>query len=457
MRMADTIETGGRRRGLALLCGGLGLAALLPAGSPSHAGSPPDTPAAVPGELIVRFEPSARPALRASALAHTARATEPLGLPGAKLVTLRGGASRDAAIAALKANPAVAYAEPNYLRAIRTAPDDPYLSHQWGLRQIGAGGAWRRGKGSRSVAIAVADDGVEITHPDLEANIWANPGEGGELGENGRDDDGDGTVDDRHGWDFAGVDNDPSPGLIGGEIARHGTHVAGIIGAVGNNGAGISGVSWRISIMPLRVFGDAGLTTTARIVDAIDYAGSHGARAFNASFGAETPSQAEHDAIAEYPRTLFVVAAPNEPVNLDAHPDYPCSYGLRNVVCVTATDRSGGLAAFAARGRRTADLAAPGVEIISTIPLGQYGTLSGTSQATPHVSGAIGLIASAHPKLGASRIKSILLMAAVRGKLKRQVAAGRLNARRALARASKVAAQAKRGRKDRKSRTKPSK
>lgn len=446
MRMAETIETAGRRRAAVVLACGIGLAVLLAPGAQSRAEPGPRLPAAVPGEVIVRFDPGAAPARRADALSSAARAVESLRVRGIKLLTLRSGVSVGDAIAALENNPAVAYAEPNYIRTLRSVTDDPFLAHQWGLRQIGAPAAWRRTKGSRRVAIAVADDGIQIAHPDLGSNIWVNRGEApGELRSNGVDDDRNGDVDDWRGWDLVDLDNDPSPEAEpseGGEIAPHGTHVAGIIGAVGNNGLGTAGVNWKIAIMPLRIFGASGFTTTARIVHAIEYAGAHRARAFNASFGSETPSQAEYDAIASYPRMLVVVAAPNTPADLDKHPDYPCSYKLKNVICVTATSRSGALAGFASRGRRTADIAAPGVEIVSTIP-GNYGALSGTSQSAPHVAGAIGLIASAHPKLGAKQIKSVLLSSAVRGKLKNRVASGRLNVHRALARAAKVAAQAK--------------
>lgn len=449
MTMAETIDTGGRRRVGAILACGIGLVVTLAPGSPSRA---TQAPVAVPGEVIVRFESGARPAHRSQALTSVARAVESLGLPGAKLLTLKRGMSVGDSIAELESNPAVVYAEPNYIRTMRRASDDPYLARQWGLRQIGAPAAWRRTKGSRRVRIAVADDGVQVGHPDLQANIWVNRGEAaGELRNNGVDDDRNGDIDDWRGWDFADVDNDPNPEPVasngGGALAPHGTHIAGILGAVGNNGIGTAGVSWKAAIMPLRIFGNSGLATTARIVHAIEYAGTHRARALNASFGSEIPSQAEHDAIAEYPRTLIVAAAPNHHQNLDSHPDYPCSYRLKNVICVTASGKSGALAGFAASGRRTADIAAPGVRIVSTIP-GGYGALTGTSQAAPHVSGAVGLIASAYPKLGAAQIKSILLASAVRGKLKDEVAGGRLNARRAIAHAAKVAK--KKGRKKKK-------
>ena len=399
---------------------------------------------AIPGQLIVSFDERSSRGERAGALAAAAAKAKPLGTPGIKLVEVAVG-STGAAADALEGLPGVEYAEPNYVRTQRadqhprkrrSAADDPYFSELWGVRTIRAPSVWsRHTRGSSEVTIAVADDGVDVVHPDLAGNIWRNPGETGAGREtNGRDDDHNGLVDDWRGWDFAAGDNDPSPDHAGRRPAEHGTHVAGIIGADGNNRVGVTGVNWDVSVMPLRIFNRNGITTTAKIVKAFAYAAENGARAVNASFGGENHSQAEHDVISGSPGTLFVVSAPNDPVDIDRRTDYPCGYELANIICVTASDRARELAGFAAQGRSTIDLAAPGSDILSTVP-GGYETMTGTSMAAPHVSGAIGLIAAARPGASSKQIRSALVSSA-RGKhrIRRFVGAGSLDALRATSR-----------------------
>lgn len=421
-------------RALTLLCVAALLTALsaAPASARVPFGDQAAGPTAVPGELIVRFKRVAGSTPRSRALASAASTAEnQLPLARTRLVRVDGGKREVArAIARLEADPSVAYAEPNYIRHRRTVPNDPRFSALWGAQVIGAPRAWDTTTGSRSVTIAVADDGIDFDHPDLNANIWSNPAEmGGNLAINGKDDDRNGYVDDWRGWDFADRDNWPRPELEYGEIAYHGTHVAGILGAVGNNGIGATGVNWSVSIMPLRIFDSKGYTTTARIVKAFRYAAQNGARVVNASWGGSGRSRTERNAIGKRRKVLFVAAAPNRRIDIDVKRDFPCDYPVRNLVCVTASNRLSQIAGFAGFGDRNVDIAAPGVGILSTVPGGGYESVGGTSMATPQVAGAAGLVAAANPSLGSRRIRSILLASANRlGGLLGLVATGQLDA-----------------------------
>jgi subtilisin family serine protease len=260
----------------------------------------------------------------------------------------------------------VLYAEPNFVFRPDAIPNDPFFADLWGLSAIQAPLAWESTTGSPGVKVAVVDSGIAYDHPDLAPNIWTNPGEsGGGKETNGIDDDGDGYVDDVHGWDFVQNDNEPL------DFFFHGTHVAGTIGAAGNNGTGITGVDWQTSLMALRA-GDAanGELLDSDIIGAFVYACAHGARVVNASFGGPDFSQAMLDVIGSpgCANTLFVASAGNDAVDVDASPSYPCSFTTANLVCVAATDLDGSLASFSNYGPRSVDLAAPGVDVLSTIP-----------------------------------------------------------------------------------------
>ena len=332
----------------------------------------PGTPASdgswaefVPGELIVRFAAGTPAAGRQQAVeAIGGRLAHGLRSPGLALVTLPAGADTRAAAARLARQAGILYAEPNFLYRLSATPDDPRFAEMWGLdasddHDIDARSAWNVTTGSDSVLVAVVDSGIDASHPDLEGNIWTNPGEGDT--ENGIDDDGNGLVDDLHGWDFVDGDNEPEDGI------GHGTHVAGTIGANGDNGQGITGVAWDVSLLPIRA-GDVELTTED-LVDSFDYACDMGAQVVNASFGGPDASALD-DAIAACPGTLFVVAAGNDGGNND-DPDeahYPCAYPNANIVCVAASDRADQLASFSNFGATTVDLAAPGVSILSATP-----------------------------------------------------------------------------------------
>ena len=337
-----------------------------------------------PGELLVRFKPSAQVAARAvvrSALG--ARRVASLPVPGLQVMRLEHATSVRAAADALRRDPNVLYAEPNFYYRLSALPNDPRFHELWGFHNtgqsvLGSGGtpgadidapaAWDVTTGSSAVTVAVADSGIAYDHPDLKANIWTNPGEtGGGRETNGRDDDRDGRIDDWRGWDFVSNDNDPR------DLNGHGTHVAGTIGARGNNGTGLTGIDWRVKLMPLRVADGNGVVTVAAMIAAFDYAVARGARVVNASFGSPDFSQALLDAVRRNPKTLFVAAAGNGgddgvSDDNDRVPQYPCNLTAPNIVCVAASDKSDRLAGFSNYGAGSVDLAAPGVDVSSTIP-----------------------------------------------------------------------------------------
>jgi subtilisin family serine protease len=356
---------------------------------------------AAPGELIVRFRASADAADRAQTLAHR-RATvgRSLELRGLTLVRLQPGDSLTAAAAALERDADVLYAEPNYVHRIQLTPNDPSYSSLWGLPAIAAPAAWDTTTGSTGVSVAVVDTGVASGHPDLAPNIWTNPDE---L-PNGVDDDGNGKVDDLHGWDFVEGDATAQDGY------GHGTHVAGTIGARGNDGVGIAGVAWQTKLMPLRAADDDGFLFSTDIVAAFDYACGEGARIVNGSFGG-SGSTAIRDAIDACPGTLFVFSAGNEALDVDWEPTYPCAYPSANIVCVAATTPDDELAWFSNYGRQGVDLGAPGEGIYSSIPPTSYAYADGTSMAAPHVAGAAALVAAHRPSLTAVQLRAALLNA----------------------------------------------
>ena len=350
-------------------------------------------------------------------------------------------------IAALKRDPRVRYAEPNVSFGIDVLPNDPSVPQLWGLENggqsvngvagladadIDAGAAWDVTTGRASVTVGVIDTGVDYLHPDLAANIWINPGEDCPGCRNdGVDNDGNGYVDDWHGWDFKNNDNDPF------DDNGHGTHVAGTIGAAGDNGQGVAGVDWTVKIMPLKFLGADGTGDASDAVEAILYATSMGAVVTNNSWGGDAYSQALADAVASADAggSLFVAAAGNSFANTDTSPNYPSGYSAPNIISVAATDQSDARAWFSNYGLRSVDLGAPGTNILSTKPGASYQYLDGTSMATPFVTGAAALARSAFPSATAPGLKALLLRtvdanAALAGKT---TTGGRLNAGNALA------------------------
>ena len=277
-------------------------------------------------------------------------------------------------------------------RDIPATPTDPLFPDQWGLTRTTAPAAWDVFTGTGATVVAVIDSGIDLSHPDLAANLWTNPGE---TPGNGVDDDGNGFVDDVHGYDFANDDANPT------DDYGHGTHVAGIIGAVGDNGVGTAGILWTTRLMAVKVLDAAGDGPTAHLVRAVDYAVANGAKVICMSLGGGEPADELARAIdrARAAGRVVVAAAGNERTDLDAETFYPAGYAalFDNVVAVASVDQADALAATSNFGAQTVTLAAPGVSILSTVRGGGTGTKSGTSMAAPFVAGAAALVWDAHP------------------------------------------------------------
>lgn len=351
-------------------------------------------------------------------------------------IQLPAGMTTAEAMAAMGKDKRVAYACSNDVlksfgpSAAPVVPNDldPQL---WGLNNTGqdrgkadadidAPEAWAISTGSRSgPVVTVIDTGVDYTHPDLKNNAWVNKGE---IPGNNRDDDGNGVVDDVHGYNAINDSGDPM------DDNAHGTHCAGSIGGEGDNGQGVVGVNWNAQIMGAKFLSGSGSGTTADAVKATLYATKMGARITSNSWGGGGFNQALYDALKASP-ALHIFAAGNESNDNDARPSYPATYDLGNIVSVAASDRNDQLASFSNWGATTVDLAAPGVDILSTVPGGKFDSYSGTSMATPHVAGAATLIATVYPDATNDQIISRLMngvdpVAEFAGKM---VSGGRLN------------------------------
>jgi subtilisin family serine protease len=378
-------------------------------------------PQSVAGELLIGFKAGVSSAEQKQIIGKIG-ATEKRAfkqIHGA-LAKVRADATASA-LAQLRSDPRVRYAEPNFVVSADVTPNDPLFTRLWGLNNNGfpvagrwglpdadidAPEAWSVTTGSDSVTVAVIDTGIDYSHPDLSSQIWINPGENCPgCRTDGIDNDGNGYVDDWRGWDFANGDNDPT------DDNGHGTHVAGTIGAAGNNAVGVVGVNWHVRLMPLKFISAGGTGTTADAISAVLYAADKGATVLNNSWGGDDYSQALADAItvADTHGALFVAAAGNSATDNDSMPTYPASYALPNVLTVAATDNSDQLAYFSNVGRKSVDLGAPGLNIYSTWPGGTYQYMSGTSMAAPHVSGAAALAKAAFPSASGVGLKALLL------------------------------------------------
>lgn len=383
------------------------------------------------GELLVKFRAEAgRAAAAEQHLAVGAAVQRRLAAGDVELVRLPADMDMERALEQYRANPLVEYAEPNYLVHRARIPNDPrFAAEQWALdntgqavrgvagepgADIGAAAAWDLHVGDAAVVVAILDSGVDYGHPDLAANIWTNTDDPAD----GLDNDGNGFVDDIRGWNFVGDNNDPMDDDL---TVSHGTHVAGIIGAVGDNAVGISGINWTVRMMPLKVLDSNGVGTLADIIAAMDYAVANGARVINASytypqsceplpFGA---SELEREAIARAHSAgvLLVAAAGNFGCDTDVHPFYPAAHRVANILSVAATDPRDRLADFSNTGEGSIHLGAPGINILSTIhpAAGEYGYLTGTSMAAPMVAGAAALVSAFRPQLEGKAVRELIL------------------------------------------------
>ena len=388
-------------------------------------GGPSQPPQHASDSILVQLEreaePPAFPTGASGAPIVPLQAMSPSDGPALLRIPLPAGEDPVAFARDAARRPGVEFAEPVYLYRQDRAPNDPRFKELWGLTAIDAPGAWATTVGDRRITVAVVDDGVALTHPDLAPNLWINPSE---IAANGRDDDGDGYVDDVNGYDFVANRGDPSPARTGDE-RWHGSHVAGTIGAAGDNRIGISGVNWKVALMALRAIGPRG-GRSDDLARAIDYAVDHGARVVNASWGGGGQSQAIAKAVARASErgVLFVAAAGNESAS---RPSFPASLATDNLLSVGALTPAGKLAPFSNRG---ALVAAPGVGILSTTAPGQYERYDGTSMAAPHVTGLAALLWAARPEAKLEDVRRAILSsaAAVAG-----VKNGRVDAARAMA------------------------
>jgi subtilisin family serine protease len=335
------------------------------------------------------------------------------------------------ALSRIKGFSEIEYAEPNYICTYNAVSNDPYFTDNslWGMSSTNPYGcqaatAWANNHtGSNSVYIGVIDEGFLPTHEDLADNVGVNTGE---IPNNDIDEDGNGYVDDINGWDFYGNDNTIFDGLND----LHGTHVAGTIGGIGGNNKGVAGVCWSVKLMSGKFIGKKG-GTVANAIKAIDYFTNLKTRSINSINIVATNnswiigssfSQSLYDAIARAndANILFIAGAGNDTKNNDIAPTYPSSFDLPNIISVAAIASDGSIANFSSFGASTVDIGAPGVDIVSTIStklrgnfVSAYTSYSGTSMATPHVTGAVALYASTHPKVPISNIKNAILNSAI--------------------------------------------
>lgn len=409
-------------------------------------------------EVLVKFKSGvSRESLESLSLRLNDRIEDRIeNAPGWTAIDDLDDASPAQIVAQYQKLPEVEYAEENYEIKLPDAvdevdevigvkavvrPADPQFGEQWALLNEGQRGgkqgadinatfAWTVTTGSQDVVVAVLDSGVDYTHEDLTSNMWIRPAsmqpyQDSELG----------TVDDEHG--FNAIDNASDPMDDNG----HGTHCAGIIGAEGENDIGIAGVNWKVRIMPLKFMNAGGYGTTKDAIEAINYvierkkAGVN-VRIISASWGSTQKSRALEEVIRKAYENdiLFVAAAGNSSVNNDRSPHYPSSYDVPNVISVAALDRHDHLASFSNYGAKSVAVAAPGVDILSTWLGNAYEEKSGTSMATPVVSGVAALIVATHPGISVDDLRKKILAAsdpiiALKGKT---VTGGRINASKAL-------------------------
>jgi subtilisin family serine protease len=420
-------------------------------------------PAHVNGELIVKLRDQGVGRKRASSLLFaslnkalggaTVLSAAPFETDSSLyVVKISDDSKLQAAMMALSSEPAIQYSEPNYLYTtqdqdgsqpedpVSNLPNDADFSKLWGLNnvgqadsagQVGTAGSdievaplWQAGiTGDKRVVVAVIDTGIDHLHPDLADNIFTNAGE---IAGNNIDDDKNGFIDDVHGYNFEARNANAR------DDHDHGSHCAGTIGGVGNNGVGVTGVAWNVTLMPLKFLSASGSGSLQGAVESINYARMMKVNVMSNSWGGGGFSQTLKDAIEATKEAgiVFVAAAGNDSSNNDASPAYPASYDISNIISVAATDNRDNIARFSNYGSAKVHVAAPGVKIHSTTKNGGYNSFSGTSMATPHVSGIVALMLSAHPEWNYEEIKNRLIQTSepVRALRRKVMAKGRVNA-----------------------------
>jgi subtilisin family serine protease len=393
------------------------------------------------GELLIQWAPSASEATRAHARDRVAGVTRQ-HFRALRWEHVQIDPTLDVATAVqrMRQQPGVVQAEPVFRRSVAALPNDPMFPLQWALRNTGqtvngiagtpgadisATSAWDLRRTAPAVIVAVIDTGIALTHPDLAPNVWTNPGE---TPNNGNDDDGNGFVDDVHGWNFITGTNEVA------DDHGHGTFVAGVIGARGNDGAGAAGVAWAITLMVLKTGDSQGIMTVADVIAAVQYATRMGAHIINASWAGTGFSQAEKEALEAFPG-LVVNSAGNGASNIDTAPVYPAALRSPNLIVVAASDQHDALDSTSNFGPGTVHLAAPGVNIVSDFWTGGVGIGAGTSFSAALVTGVAALLHAQDPTRPMADIKATILStvdakASLAGKV---ATGGRLNAQAALA------------------------
>ena len=404
------------------------------------------------GEVVFKLKPSAALSEDYSLVQLDSFSLEKVDEQPIVRAKLPQGVGVKEALAALRSDPAVEYAEPNAVYRLpdftrsnipggglqESAEPNDLDRRLWGLKNTGRRGgtegadinaveAWKTTIGDKKYGplIAVIDTGIDYKHPDLADNMWINPGE---VPNDGIDNDGNGVIDDVHGYNAFAQTGDPM------DDHSHGTHCAGTIAAVGNNGHGIVGVNWEANLMAVKIFDSRGNTSLDAILRGLDYAAKMGADITNNSWGDSAPSEAIKDAFGRMDETVHFAAAGNNRNNNDYRNYYPCGHDLPNIVAVAASDRNDKKPVFSNYGLKTVHVAAPGDEILSTVTDGSYGVYSGTSMASPHAAGVAGLLLTEFPELTPQQVKERLIYNsdAVPALSRASQSRGRINAARTL-------------------------